>query len=81
MHIYSVHRKMRADNDHRLWLVGPFPNRDLALHHFNITDAKKADIGTFTYEEPDNLPPSDYLMEEDEGMVGRGNLWSLHPVK
>jgi hypothetical protein len=68
---YSVLFKTRADEDHQFF----------ALRHFNATDAVNAGIGQFTYDEIKDGLPSDYTMEEQEGMFGARLSFFLYPVK
>jgi hypothetical protein len=48
-----------------LWPVGPFPDRNLALDHFNNSTARQEEIGPFTFEETSDFLPHYNLVEQD----------------
>jgi hypothetical protein len=77
MPIFSVMYKTEADHDGRLWPVGPFPDRDAALVHFNATVARTEGLGTFTFEVTSPFHP-DYSMIVDRN---HGAMFSLYKVK
>jgi hypothetical protein len=54
---YSVLYKTEADPDGRLWPVGPFSDRNLALQTFNNSTARQENIGPFTFEETSDFLP------------------------
>jgi hypothetical protein len=62
---YAVLYKTEADPDGRLWPVGPFPDRNLALDHFNNNTARQEKIGPFTFEETSDFLPHYNLVEQD----------------
>jgi hypothetical protein len=62
---YSVLYKTEADPDGRLWAVGPFPDRNLALEIFNNSIARHEHIGPFTFEETSEFLPQYNLVEQD----------------
>jgi hypothetical protein len=69
--------KTEADPDGRLWPVGPFPDRNRALDHFNNTTAKQGNIGPFTFEETSAFLPL-YNLVEQEPPNGPETLYPLY---
>jgi hypothetical protein len=57
MRNYSVLYKTEADQDGRLWPLGPFPDRNHALDIFNSSVAKQENIGPFTFDETSDFLP------------------------
>jgi hypothetical protein len=75
---YSVLYKTEADPDGRLWLVGPFPNANLALDIFNNSTARQENIGPFTLQEtPGDFHPQYTLVELDPS-TGAETLYALY---
>ena len=62
---YSVLYKTEADPDGRLWPVGPFPDRNLALEIFNNSTARQEHIGPLTFEETGDFLPHYNLVEQE----------------
>jgi hypothetical protein len=77
---YTVLYKTEADPDGRLWPVGPFPDRNLALDHFNNTTATQGNIGPFTFEETSAFLPL-YNLIEQEPPNGPETLYPLYEKK
>jgi hypothetical protein len=64
MPYYKVRYKLDADADHRGWALGEHPSRDAALTHFNNTDAKAEDLGSFVFDEASPSATDYYLTEQ-----------------
>jgi hypothetical protein len=65
MRNYAVLYKTEADPEGRLWPVGPFPDRNLALDIFNNSTARQKNIGPFTFEETSEFLPHYNLVERE----------------
>jgi hypothetical protein len=78
MPTFAVQYKTEADADARTWGIGPIHNRYVALDVFNDTDARKAGIGPFTFEE--TQPLTDYHLVEQERPTGPVELWPIYPA-
>jgi hypothetical protein len=59
--IYRAQYKLKADAGHRMWPLGPHPNKSSALDHFRI--ATKQRLGTFKIDEA-SCDPTDYFLVE-----------------
>ena len=59
---YRICYKVEVDPDHRRWLIGPLPNRDMALATFNYGDARTEGLGEFGFEETEE--GTDYFLVE-----------------
>jgi hypothetical protein len=64
---YEVHHKTEADQDHRIWLRRPLPNREGALLAFNAIARKEGLDGPFVFNESAPIP-YDYVIIEREVM-------------
>jgi hypothetical protein len=74
---YTVLYKTKADPDGRSWAVGRFPDRNLALDHFNNGTARQEKIGPFTLEETSDFLPH-YNLVEREPPSGPDTLYPLY---
>jgi len=74
---YKVRYKTDADPDGRMWPLGPIPDRDQALAIFNNVDARKQNLGRFTFEETNPFIP-DYHLVEKEWLNGPEVMYPLY---
>lgn len=73
---YRAQYKRDADAGHRLWPLGPFPDKELALEHFNYVVAQEG-FGPFKIGEA-GYQPTDYFLVEQVASKDEGR-W-LHLV-
>ena len=80
MPIYKVLYKTEADDDGRLWPLGPMPDRDHALAIFNRTTARQEEMGKFTFDETSPFLPR-YSLVEQEVPNGPEAMFPLYKAK
>src|ERR1700748_825735 len=69
---YRAQYKLDADKGHRLWPLGPFPGKELALEHFNYMVTQE---NPFKIDE--GYQPTDYFLVEQEAPQGEERWFHL----
>jgi hypothetical protein len=61
---YRAQYKLDSDAGHRLWPLGQFPSKELALEHFNYVVTQEG-FNPFEIDETSNQPTDWFLVEQD----------------
>ena len=68
---YRAQYKLAAEAGHRLWPLGPFPSKDLALEHFNYVVIQEG-FNPFKIDQP-----TDYFLVEQDTPKDEGRWFHL----
>jgi hypothetical protein len=71
---YRAQYKLDADAGHRLWPLGPFASKELALEHFNYVVTQE---GFNPFKIDEGYQPTDYFLVEQEAPKGEERWFHL----
>ena len=66
MPVYKVRYKADADPDVRVWLLGAYPDRDIALGIFNSGHGQREGIGPFDFGETGRILSDYHLVKQGD---------------